>query len=889
MVVPCGTVTRTTPVLEIATWPQGWACGTTWVAASRCCSLARTGRCRSGRNRCGVSGPTGGRARSLAGSRQSLTSYRNPDDTGAATMTASLELASMSPVAPIAALPLPPLRRDAAVMGLVGLAHCISHFSQLLLPPLFSWLKEDFNVSYTELGVLLTVFFVVSCAVQALSGFVVDRFGPRPVLFAGIGLLALAAFGYAVSTSYAMLAAFSVVAGIGNGVFHPVDYTLLNRKVHPQRLGHAFSVHGITGSLGWALAPAMLVSITLAFELAGRAGLGRRAGPRRARRALAQPDAADDRDDERGRDRRAEARAPAPRRQLRLPVDSRGLDLLRASSSSTRSSSAASRPSRRKRRASCTTCPRAWAAMCLTFYMVASAGGMVLGGFLATDPSRSREDRRHRLRHRRGVRADRSAYAPLRADGGAGAVRLHGRRLRHRRPVARPDRQAGRAAERHRPRLRRRLLRPRHRPGGRAAGVRPADRPASAGRHLARHRHRPGPARPERVQRAAGCGGRARAGAACRASGRTAAASDDAAVPLDAGGEHLVGRPLPPVARARRSRPRCSRRSPRPRSSRGCFGDLDHAVAHHAAVVEQVAASAPASRRRGRRAAARRRRARSALRASGPTRRGRRRPRRRARRCARGSSASHRSSACSSVLTQARSAAYIGCSGSIASGMPAARAYSSVAAMPSRTSPRARGDVLGRAAPASAPGRPPTTSTRQAASERLRLVDGAAVVVERGLRGRRHRSPGTCRRGSSRTAPGRASRTQPRRCARGRWRATWSRHGEIARMPCRAQASMMLSSVPAPRRVAVLIESQRWSAEKSRIAAPASGGDAVQRQQLAHARAPRARARSSRPARSARRKTSAKCSSERALCCPPTIVKCDWWPFSQARKTTPVL
>ena len=83
----------------------------------------------------------------------------------------------------------------------------------------------------------MTIFFVVSCAVQALSGFVVDRFGPRPVLFAGLALLGLAAFGFAASTSYAMLAMFSVVAGIGNGVFHPVDYTLLNRKVHPLAAG----------------------------------------------------------------------------------------------------------------------------------------------------------------------------------------------------------------------------------------------------------------------------------------------------------------------------------------------------------------------------------------------------------------------------------------------------------------------------------------------------------------------------------------------------------------------------------------------------------------------------------------------------------------------------
>ena len=158
------------------------------------------------------------------------------------------------------------LRRDAGVMGLVGTAHLISHFSQLLLAPLFPWLKDEFAVSYTELGLLMTIFFVVSSAVQALSGFAVDRLGPRPVLFAGLALIGLAAFGYSVSTSYWMLAGWAVVAGTGNGVFHPVNYTLLNHKVSAPRLGHAYSVHGITGSLGWALAPAMLVPIALAFS-----------------------------------------------------------------------------------------------------------------------------------------------------------------------------------------------------------------------------------------------------------------------------------------------------------------------------------------------------------------------------------------------------------------------------------------------------------------------------------------------------------------------------------------------------------------------------------------------------------------------------------------------
>ena len=152
------------------------------------------------------------------------------------------------------------------MIGLVGTAHLMSHFSQLLLAPLFPWLKDEFAVSYTELGLLMTIFFVVSCVVQTLSGFAVDKLGPRPILYLGLSLLGVAAFGYSMSTSYWMLAAFAVVAGAGNGVFHPVNYTLLNRKISAPRLGHAYSVHGITGSLGWALAPAMLVPIAFAFS-----------------------------------------------------------------------------------------------------------------------------------------------------------------------------------------------------------------------------------------------------------------------------------------------------------------------------------------------------------------------------------------------------------------------------------------------------------------------------------------------------------------------------------------------------------------------------------------------------------------------------------------------
>jgi MFS family permease len=126
---------------------------------------------------------------------------------------------------------------------------------------MFPWLKDAFALSYAELGLLMSVFFVVSCIAQATSGFLVDRIGARPVLFSGIALLILAALTYSQSNGYAMLLMGAVIAGCGNGIFHPVDYTLINHKVSPPNLPYAYSMHGVAGYLGWAAAPAFMVAI----------------------------------------------------------------------------------------------------------------------------------------------------------------------------------------------------------------------------------------------------------------------------------------------------------------------------------------------------------------------------------------------------------------------------------------------------------------------------------------------------------------------------------------------------------------------------------------------------------------------------------------------------
>lgn len=152
-------------------------------------------------------------------------------------------------------------RRDVRVVSLISCAHFFSHFYQLVLPPLFPLLKEEFGVSYTALGIVTTLFFVASGCAQAAAGFLVDRFGARAVLLGGLTVLSASIIAAGFAHDYWVLLPVAAAAGLGNSVFHPADYAILNASVYPTRLGRAFGVHGIMGSIGWAAAPPAVIML----------------------------------------------------------------------------------------------------------------------------------------------------------------------------------------------------------------------------------------------------------------------------------------------------------------------------------------------------------------------------------------------------------------------------------------------------------------------------------------------------------------------------------------------------------------------------------------------------------------------------------------------------
>lgn len=179
-----------------------------------------------------------------------------------------------------AQLPLPSQpNQDTRVISLITLAHGLSHFYQILIASLFAFISPDLGLSYTQLGILIALFFAASGIGQVASGFAVDAFGGRRLLISGLMMCGLAHVAAGLASGFATLTIAALLAGIGNSVFHPADFSLMNHLVSQKRLSWAFSLHAIGGNIGYVLSPIFAVAAHKqlgwhgALLLAGGAGV----------------------------------------------------------------------------------------------------------------------------------------------------------------------------------------------------------------------------------------------------------------------------------------------------------------------------------------------------------------------------------------------------------------------------------------------------------------------------------------------------------------------------------------------------------------------------------------------------------------------------------------
>ena len=151
--------------------------------------------------------------------------------------------------------------RAARTLAVISAVHLVSHYYWLAFAPMMPALRDLLNVSYTELGLAITVMNAVSAVTQAPTGFIVDRYGPRLLLFIGVLIGSAGFILIGLAPSYPMLIAGAVLIGLGNAVYHPADYSILSAEMPPARMGKAYSIHSFTGYIGFAIAPPLVMAL----------------------------------------------------------------------------------------------------------------------------------------------------------------------------------------------------------------------------------------------------------------------------------------------------------------------------------------------------------------------------------------------------------------------------------------------------------------------------------------------------------------------------------------------------------------------------------------------------------------------------------------------------
>lgn len=145
------------------------------------------------------------------------------------------------------------------VVGAVSAAHFMSHYYIIALAPLMPFVRDEYQVTYTEIGLAFAVFNIVTAVFQTPAGFLVDHLGARALLILGLAIGAITFVTAGLVDSFWVMIAMFAIAGMGNTVYHPADYALLSQHVPSDRIGQAFSLHTFAGMLGSAVAPASLL------------------------------------------------------------------------------------------------------------------------------------------------------------------------------------------------------------------------------------------------------------------------------------------------------------------------------------------------------------------------------------------------------------------------------------------------------------------------------------------------------------------------------------------------------------------------------------------------------------------------------------------------------
>ena len=151
-----------------------------------------------------------------------------------------------------------------SILFTISLSHCINDMLQAVIPSIYPVLKNKFNLSFTQIGLITFTYQITASLLQPFVGFYTDR-KPRPyslVIGMGFTLLGLLAVSMA-SSFYYLLLSVSLI-GIGSSIFHP-ESSRVAHLASGGKKGLAQSIFQLGGNAGSAIGPLLAALIVVPY------------------------------------------------------------------------------------------------------------------------------------------------------------------------------------------------------------------------------------------------------------------------------------------------------------------------------------------------------------------------------------------------------------------------------------------------------------------------------------------------------------------------------------------------------------------------------------------------------------------------------------------------
>jgi len=149
-----------------------------------------------------------------------------------------------------------------AVLFTISFSHLLNDVIQALLPSVYPMLKESYNLSFTQLGLITFTFQCTASLLQPLVGLYTDK-RPQPYsLPLGMGLTLVGIVALAFANSYPLILASAALVGLGSSIFHP-EASRIAHMAAGKRRGFAQSLFQIGGNAGTSIGPLLAALIVV--------------------------------------------------------------------------------------------------------------------------------------------------------------------------------------------------------------------------------------------------------------------------------------------------------------------------------------------------------------------------------------------------------------------------------------------------------------------------------------------------------------------------------------------------------------------------------------------------------------------------------------------------